>query len=80
MLAVLEVRLPGLRQQRELRCWSITDLARYAGLTRPTAAQADAGEEVSPGTARKILQALEANPLTETAIKLHHLATVEQSS
>jgi transcriptional regulator with XRE-family HTH domain len=73
------MRLPGLKRQRELRCWSISDLARYAGVTRPTAAQADAGQEVSSGTARKVLRALEANPLSETARELHRLTTAEQA-
>lgn len=64
------MRLPGLRSQRELRCWSVADLARAAGCTWPTAAQADDGGDVSPGTARKILLALEASPPSPTAMAL----------
>lgn len=64
------MRLPGLRHQRELRCWSVADLARAAGLTWPTAAQADAGEDVSAATARKIHDALEASPPSDTAKRL----------
>lgn len=64
------MKLPGLRSQRELRCWSVADLARAAGCTWPTAAQADMGGEVSPGTARKILLALEASPPSPTAMAL----------
>lgn len=69
------MRLPGLKQQRELRFWSISDLASYAGLTWPTAAQADAGKEVSPRTAKAILEALEGHPPSETARQLHQLAS-----
>jgi hypothetical protein len=64
------VKLPGLRQQRELRCWAVVDLARAAGVTWATAALADDGSEVSPGTARKLLAALEANPPSPTAVHL----------
>jgi hypothetical protein len=67
-------RLPGLRRQRELRYWSIADVARASGLSWPTAAQADAGEEVSLATARKILAALEASPPSETALRLMGMA------
>lgn len=74
------MKLPGLRRQRELRCWSVADLARFAGLTWPTAAQADAGREVSSATARKILGALEANPLSETAVHLHRPASEARPS
>lgn len=59
--------LPGLKQERELRCWSITDLALVSGLTRQTVALADAGHAVLVGTARKILLALEASPPSDTA-------------
>ncbi len=64
------MKLLGLRHQRELRCWAVVDLARAAGVTWATAALADDGSEVSPGTARKLLAALEANPPSETAIHL----------
>src|SRR5262245_13840348 len=64
------MRMPGLRQQRELRCWSVAELARRSGVKWPTAAMADAGEEVSPDTARKILLALEACPPSEIALRL----------
>jgi hypothetical protein len=64
------VKLPGLRSQRELRCWAVSDLARAAGLTWPTAAVADAGGEISATTARKILRALEASPPSEIAVRL----------
>jgi hypothetical protein len=64
------MRLKGLRQQRELRCWSLADLARATGLTWPTVAQADAGAEVSAATARKIRDALEANPPSATALHM----------
>ncbi len=71
------MRLPGLKRQRELRFWSVSDLALYSGLTRQTAAQADAGDEVSPRTARKILNALEANPVSEAAMELHRAVPAE---
>lgn len=64
------MRMPGLRQQRELRCWTVAELARRAGVKWPTAAMADSGEEVSPVTARKILLALEASPPSEIALRL----------
>ncbi len=64
------MKLLGLRHQRELRCWAVVDLARAAGVTWATAALADDGSEVSPGTARKLLAALEASPPSETAIHL----------
>ncbi len=62
--------MPGLRQQRELRCWTVAELGRRSGVKWPTAAAADAGEEVSPDTARKILLALEACPPSEIAVRL----------
>ena len=62
--------MPGLRQQRELRCWTVAELGRRSGVKWPTAAAADAGEEVSAETARKILLALEACPPSEIAVRL----------
>lgn len=64
------MKLLGLRSQRELRCWSVADLARVAGCTWPTAAHADGGGEVSAATARKMLLALEASPPSRTAMAL----------
>jgi hypothetical protein len=64
------MKLPGLKRERELRCWAVVDLARAAGVTWATAALADDGSEVSPGTARKLLAALEASPPSATAIHL----------
>lgn len=62
--------MPGLRQQRELRCWTVAELARRAGVTWPTAAVADDGEGVSHETAQKILSALEECPPSEIAASL----------
>jgi hypothetical protein len=64
------MRMPGLRQQRELRCWTVAELARRAGVKWPTAAAADDGVEVSAETARKILLALKASPPSEIAVLL----------
>jgi hypothetical protein len=64
------MKVPGLKRQRELRCWAIADVARAAGITWATAAVADGGHAISPATARKILAALEANPPSATAFHL----------
>ncbi|PZR85393.1 MAG: hypothetical protein DLM67_25785 [Candidatus Nephthysia bennettiae] len=48
----------------------MVDLARAAGVSWETAAQADNTADVSPMTARKILLALEANPPSATAVAL----------
>lgn len=63
-------RLPGLKRACDERFWSISDLARAAGLSWPTAYQAYCGDEVSLGTARKIEAGLEANPPSETGRRL----------
>jgi hypothetical protein len=70
------MKMPGLREQRELRCWTVAELARRAGVKWPTAATADAGEEVSVETARKILLALEACPPSEIASRLFRVGTL----
>jgi hypothetical protein len=62
--------MPGLRQQLVLRCWTVAELARRSGVKWPTAAAADAGEEVSAETAQKILRALAACPPSEIAVRL----------
>lgn len=64
------VKLPGLRHQRELRCWTVADLARAAGVTWATAELADDRGDVSPRTAHKLLEALEANPPSPVAFQL----------
>ena len=64
------MKLPGLRREREARFWTITDLKNVTGLTWQTCATADSGGEVSPATAKKILLALEANPVSPTARSL----------
>ncbi len=61
---------------RELRDWTVADLARAAAVTWPTAALADRGGEVSLATARKILAALEANPPSITALSMATSALV----
>lgn len=72
------LRLPGLRAERELRCWSVVDLCKATGLTWPTVAHADAGGEVSAATARTILGALEAHPVSETARRLLGVPKAEE--
>ena len=62
--------MPGLRRQRELRCWTVAELSRRSGVKWPTAATADAGKEVSVETAGKILRALEACPPSAIASRL----------
>jgi len=64
------VRMPGLRPQRVLRCWTIAELSRRSGVKWPTANTADAGDEVSVETARKIMRALEACPPSAIASRL----------
>jgi hypothetical protein len=64
------VRLPGLPRQCELRCWTVADLARAAGVAWATAAAAHGGGDISKLTAKKILAALEASPASATAVEL----------
>lgn len=48
-----------LRIARKERGWSQTDLAEQAGISRPTVARAEAGEDISTANLSKIAEALE---------------------
>lgn len=56
------MRLPGCRPQRQLRGWTIGELARRAGLDYKSAMRADRGDSVAERTARKLARALADNP------------------
>jgi hypothetical protein len=69
-----KVRLPGLPRELELRLWTISDLALHSGVSRPTASLAAGGGGVSMRSARKIREALELHPPSQTARDLHRAA------
>lgn len=47
-----------VRQSREARGWSQKDLARRSGVSRPSIARVEGGEDVSTATLAKVAQAL----------------------
>jgi len=64
------VKLPGCRRQRELRGWTIGELARRAGVTYKAAMNADRGDKVSGRTAQALARAFAGNPPPEGMVEL----------
>lgn len=48
-----------IRAARKARGWSQADLAEQAGLSRPTIARAETGQDISTATLSKIASALQ---------------------
>ncbi len=69
------MRLPGLREQRQLRYWSQGDLGRRAGVSRVTIVAIEAGKECTPRVGQAISLALELSPVTATSRALQEAST-----
>lgn len=48
-----------VRQMRQRRGWSQEELATHTGLSRPTIARIERGDDVSTATLRKVAEAFE---------------------
>ena len=59
-------KLPRLRAVRKAKMLSQDDLARRAGLSRPTISRVEAGEEARFVTVRKLAEALGVEPIELT--------------
>lgn len=56
------VKLPGLRRQRVLAALTQEELARKAGVQRPTVTRLECGSNATIGTIKKLCAALACTP------------------